>query len=337
MRRIILFLNIKFKMQQALIQIENDDDALIEDEGRIITPAEYKRLLDLGHITGDEELRHPSDGGQLVFRGSYQRVGKTISPSFAYAKGQAPSYGLSSPQKYNSIEAALKDGAKILIDLSELDLSYASLDFSKAADPNMISTAGWKIANEKHLIISSRSITDVIANIKKVAEHGASPNETVSVLYHGGVLPYQEFYLARSEPKISDLYDGLKAGTLGQQWGKNQVGFPRMMRFTITESTLREAGKIDIKGNLIQHRPRSLFSTIFLNGKNKKAGLAQAWEIVAAGRGEFYVIGCPSYSAERDQAKKMDNLRWLVNAPSKQMSALKNNSTSPFPLARFIK
>jgi hypothetical protein len=325
---------ITINMKQALITIHADDD-VIEAQGRLISADEYAQMLSEGEIDGTEELTHPKNSGLIKFRAASQHGDKIVDAHFVYAPRHSPTYGFSSPQNYKTIAEALKDGAKILIDLDKIDLSYRPLDFAQASDPNMQSLEGWKSKQPKYLKLAVKSADEVITLIKKIAELKASPKEVVSVLYRGGVLPYQDFYIGGNEAKISALYQGLKTGALGQDWPKNRVGFPRMMHFKITKTTAKERGKRGIKGNFIRTDENGLFSTAVVNTKNQKAGLHDSWETVREGKGEFYLIACPSVAVSKDPLKNLSNMRWLINHPKKQMSAITNNPRPIFSAADF--
>lgn len=298
-----------------------------------ISAAQFEEFISRNpEILPHVKLKHPENGMPLVFKASHKRNGnlESISVHFAYASGYAPheDHIFKSGKVNKNLEQAVADGDKILLSMN-LDTSYQALDFSDDQDSAIQSERKWKRDNRDYHIVSVKNVTDIIQLIKKVNELGGDLKNNMSVLYRGAVMPYPDFYLGKRKNDIANLYEDMTDNRSGIRIGETRsLGFPRVMRMELTQSTLKEFGVKGIKGNLIKTSSRAILNQLIFSAENsldKRLQLQKAWEKVKLGQGEIYVVASPTISLKsEDKTRYWNHMRWVINDADIQITPMRN-------------
>ena len=272
-------------------------------------------------------FRDPETGAHYNFVQKHMRDGHvTIDAHFAYAAGHAPPESHifdKNETPYKNIKEALDDGAKIILSFN-LDLSHRDLDFSDTQDKDVQSLDDWKSKNKYHSV-PIRKIEEAIRVIHQVSKLGGNPDTDIVGSSRNAVMPYRRVYLGRRDEDFKTLYNNLVAGEIGVPVGATrQLGFPVIMRFDATQTTMKYQGAKGIKGNKIDlETGQSLLSYIVFSERSamqKNVAMQEALSKLSQGARSVYLLVCPTVSrGPKVDSGRWQNLRLIVNSSEDQI------------------
>ncbi|TVQ85914.1 MAG: hypothetical protein EA357_00015, partial [Micavibrio sp.] len=211
----------------------------------------------------------PDTAAPMHFRATHWQQGyeKRIRACFARAAGYGDQDHVFDRTKTSkNVQEALREGHKILLSLNA-DLSYRALDYRQMKMTLSQPLERWIEHNrDRYLSVSLKSADEVVQTIKTIHVYAPDALKTsVFALYRGGVMPYPRFYIGKNEEKLGSIFDGMKGLYDSLPRGETRaIGFPRLMRFVPTKTTLEQKGVKGLKGNSFwrQEYERRLFSQL---------------------------------------------------------------------------
>lgn len=318
-------------MLKALIRYK-DDQARARAEkaglgGAFIEADSFKAFQET-LLPSEFKLVDPDRATPVIFKKAHTRRGNEehVRAHFAAAAG----YGIEDhvfDRQSKNIRQAVRDGTKILLSLND-DLSYRALDFREMEGDTVHKLEQWMdVQNGNHISVSVRSAEECLKTLMKIKDMTDEKNvlsRQVFALYRGGVVPYRKFHISDVAREHTGLYDALAQGHEGVAIGETRmVGFPRLMRMSLTDSTYREGGRRGLKGNAIwrEEARKNLFSRlIFADEGYEKTPAYRDLRVKMLGmRGvDHYVLASPSITLGKDDGK-WQMLRWIITDPKSQI------------------
>lgn len=257
----------------------------------------------------------------MSFHHTYWRKGyeEKVSACFARAAGYGDNDHVFDHNRAQNLSENLKAGKNVLLSLN-LDLSYRALDFRKMKAPSDVPLEQWiSRSRSNYVSVSVSSVEALRAVIKSI--YAQSPDHfsqgKVGALYRGGVLPYSSFYLGAKRERLSDLYEDMSRLKGALPKGETRaIGFPRMIRFEPTKTTLEKKGCEGLKGNVYwreESRTR-LFSQLVFSDEQEKTDAEQIriFEKLRESQRGLYVLASPSISRGYLRGE-WRQLRWIIN------------------------
>lgn len=284
------------------------------------------------HPTPKEDLEAFSkkDALPLTFRKTHRRGGdeEIVKACWVRPAGFDDQDHVFGGKKSQTLNRALNAGKTILLSLN-LKLTPDMMDFENMQEKGASNLREW-ITSQKgnYISVSVHSAQEAIDIIKKVHEHAPDKpmDQMVFALHRGAVVPYHNFYLGTREKALTTLYRNLQNNQSGVPFGETRmIGFPRLFRFTPTESTIGEHGTKGLKGNRInQETGKPIFSTLVFS--NREDALASdPYRILSDdlthNKAGAYVLAVPmvTIAAPSDNWKQ---IRWAIYDTSNQTAQL---------------
>jgi len=146
-----------------------------------------------------------------------------------------------------SIQIALREGRKILINLNiDTGLSLGD-DFGPAADPYDTRTAyGRFLARANHLALSAKSANDLLRYRAALLRSDVTDALAQTYVGHRHELrKFENVFIANDKKKLKKLFNSLAAGEGVMMQGPQQMvtGFPRLFLFEPTKKTQAEGAR----------------------------------------------------------------------------------------------
>ncbi|MCB1532252.1 MAG: hypothetical protein KDJ35_05215 [Alphaproteobacteria bacterium] len=234
----------------------------LDDKEKLQNPG-YSRPHDF--VRENYEIISLEDANPMFFVDAYKRLGfdKSVNPYFAHAAGYAREdhlYERSRKTYSEKITQAIQDGKKFLLTLNA-DTSHLLLDFRAMKGEGGQTLESWlKTERRDYMTISVKSAQDVISRLKSLYKNGLDKKEfkdRISVLYRGGVLPYDDFFIGSNQKKLKALFSRLQNLDTGvpMKQGTRVLGFPRMIIFKPTPKMIETPYAEFPKGNMSIAKP----------------------------------------------------------------------------------
>jgi hypothetical protein len=277
----------------------------------------------------------PDTAAPMHFRGTHWQQGyeKRVRACFARAAGYGDDDHVFDRTKTSkSIQDALREGYKILLSLNA-DLSYRALDYRKMKMTLSQPLERWMEHNrDRYLSVSVKSVDEALQTIKSIYAFDPNAHKTsLFALYRGGVMPYSKFYIGKHEGKLGSIFDGMKGLYDALPRGETRaIGFPRLMRFVPTKSTLDEKGVKGLKGNYFW-RPdcnRRLFNQLVFSEQEKPSDseYIKRFQAISQSRDGVYVLAAPMMTRARQSHPEWQMLRWIINDFDRQVTPAINTA-----------
>jgi hypothetical protein len=318
---------------------------------RTLNAYEYAHLLATKpRFTKNLELYSLVDALPLEFVPAQKGKGNEmdVPPRFKILAGYSPESHVFDNRKGQTLDRALKSGKSILLSLN-LDLSYQQIDYRETnevlqREPD--AQGGYALEDwiqshygEYHSV-SIKSVEDLIKVIRKIYEHPSkvSLNDRVRVLYRGGVLPYEMFYLGKRQEDLNILFDNLKSGKSGVAFGETRViGFPRLFIFKPTLTTMKEEGSRGLKGAFSHVANGYYFSKLIFSKPNTESinnpDYKKLFKTIKDNKKGVYVLAAPTVTINSNQPEEerghMHMTRWIITDIESQITAVGQFGSKP--------
>lgn len=257
---------------------------------------------------------------------------RPVAPHFKRASGHgSTAHVFDRDRKRPGIADALAQGKKILItlhgDLTNDDYTYDELNRDAAPignrrkarrgnDGHVVPFANWVAkCRANYITVPAHNAVEALRAIRTVATHCENKmGDHLHVLYQGGVLPYRHFYLGKRDKDLVSLYDLMKAGrdvididAARHNKKTRLLGFPRLLRFMPTRTTLTDRGVRGLSGNFISRAAETekgvdavLCQLQFSDKGAKHSGEYQTlWRMLEEGKG-VYVLATPFITMDQE-------------------------------------
>ncbi len=228
---------------------------------------------------------------------------------------------------HQTLPQAVAAGKKVLLSLNT-DLSYRPVNYRSLHMPGVGTLEDYIAHNRRNYIsVSVTGAGEAIETVKALNKlDGDLHKERLSVLYRGAVMPWGQFYLGGNDEKLCAVYDDLKTLRGGLKRGETRaIGFPRLMRFQPTKTTLDEKGTKGLKGNPIwrdEHQRRLLSQLIFSDEREKTSQeQIRIYRALSESPKGLYVMAAPTISrGVNARSSEWQHLRWIINDFDRQTS-----------------
>ena len=255
---------------------------------------------------------------------SHSRYGneKPVSAHFARAAGHGnKDHVFDHEAGQITLRDAVLGGRHILISLN-LDLSYRGLNYRDLSAPNTRPLERWmqehKGRYKFHSVTTVQDLQDVMKDLTGLRPDLVRTGR-VSVLYRGAVMPFSEFYLKNEPGPKEALFENMRDLTEALPYGQERaIGFPRLIPFAPTHSTLKDKGIKGLRGNVFYsgRLDRRYLDMVVKSDERDKTGAAlqaQFARMSEGGRKGLLVMAAPSITIGPNRDQNWATVRWIVN------------------------
>ncbi len=312
-----------------------------DGEKRELTPDQFQALYEeRGEIVRDYAIFEMQTGLPLTFRKKHSRKGneEQVSPTFVHDPGSNVVEDRVFDRKTRKkLSQALQEGKKVLLSLN-VDLTHKPVDFRNASqrDPRIVaSLENWQKENHgQYITFPVETVAQVVETLQRIKNlvPGYSVDRNVYALHRGGVMPMRVFNTADKSLYLSKIFHDVSRGTAAVPYGKDRmIGFPRLMRFIPTKTTLDNEATGSIRGNFLDAAHGSAAYIGDLVFSDRTARSTPEFEkmrhsILKKGKQGVLVLASPTTDKPSSQQSlpfnKWAQTRWIINDPAVQVTAI---------------
>ena len=221
---------------------------------------------------GEEEhliVTSPNDDIPLTFRRSHYRNGEE---EFVQACWVRPEGFGDDNHIFNHNTKAFKNavlsGKAVLLSLN-LKMASRPISFRNMSGHGAQNLEKWATQRQgSYITVSINSVEDTIKTLKRTHELAGNIGNRIFAVHRGAVVPFRNFFVG-TESGMVGLYNDMHRGVGGVASGNERIiGFPRLMPFLPTHTTIESAAKKGLKGNYIKaEKGKPYLTQLVFDGK----------------------------------------------------------------------
>ncbi|MFP4386493.1 MAG: hypothetical protein ACLFP8_03620 [Alphaproteobacteria bacterium] len=273
----------------------------------------------------DLEITHPETGVPLTFRHSHYTHGHYRFVTACWVRPDG--HGDENTRAPENFKKAIQNGKSILLSLN-MHLASHPIRFANMTGHNAQNLGSWVKQNEgNYITVSIKSIQEATQSLGRIREvAGDNAGSRIFALHRGGVMPFRHFFIGKPN-KMANLYNDMQNGKGGiQKGGKSFIGFPRLMPFIPTQTTINENGAKGFKGNHIRAQSGAPYLTQLTFPNGDYAQETDPYRILREQLTEtnqpaIYVLATPTITLTQGRPNRWKHMRLSVeDIPAQTMA-----------------